>query len=263
MVDSIADLEQQLANTRDYWLGWGRADRSAGDLTLYRSSVSHPQLNGVLRVGHGQSLDAVVAEAEGRLRGVPWMWWVGPDSRSDLADHLLATGATEIGTMPVMAARVDRAISVDTPPELEIEQVAGPDSLREWVTAYAPSFGVAPDQVHHVIRAEDNRPDQSNGLVRFAGRWNGRLVGTSALLDRHGVAGIYVVTTAAEYRRRGIGTALTAAALREARERGLRVATLQASPDGAPVYHRMGFETVAGYRMFTPAQPRPAQPDTA
>jgi ribosomal protein S18 acetylase RimI-like enzyme len=63
-----------------------------------------------------------------------------------------------------------------------------------------------------------------------------------------------------------IGTALTVAALREARSRGLRVATLQAptvsradgitsltlTDDGAglDVYRRIGFHQVGEYRHF-------------
>jgi predicted acetyltransferase len=66
----------------------------------------------------------------------------------------------------------------------------------------------------------------------------------------HGVAGVYVVTTAEEHRRQGIGAVLTEAALRAGQERGLRVGTLQASGLGAGVYRRLGFSTVAEYELF-------------
>ncbi|AQZ70082.1 hypothetical protein BKM31_03090 [[Actinomadura] parvosata subsp. kistnae] len=240
-----------MANTRDYWLGWGSADRCDGELTLYRSGVSHPQLNGVLRAGGGIAVEEAVAQARERLAGVPWMWWVGPDSRPGLAEGLAAAGAAEVATMPVMAVALDRVTMPDGPAGLRIEEVTGADALREWVSAYAPSFGVMPDQVEQVTRVEEWRGDEEGAIVRFAGRLDGRVVGTSVLLDRRGVAGIYVVTTREGYRRRGIGAALTAAALQEGRERGLRVATLQASAMGAPVYRRMGFEVVSAYRMFT------------
>jgi predicted acetyltransferase len=67
----------------------------------------------------------------------------------------------------------------------------------------------------------------------------------------HGVVGIYVMSTVAEYRGRGIATAMTAELLRAAWERGLRVATLTASPRGERVYRRLGFQTVADYRLFS------------
>jgi predicted acetyltransferase len=58
------------------------------------------------------------------------------------------------------------------------------------------------------------------------------------------VAGIFAVATLAEARRRGIGTALTLVPLLEARRRGYRVSTLQATPMGFPVYRRLGFREV-------------------
>jgi ribosomal protein S18 acetylase RimI-like enzyme len=255
IIESPGDLEPQFANARDYWLGYGRADRSGGDFALYRSGVSDPQLNGVLKVGRGSAEDAVT-EARRRLDGVPWMWWVGPDSDPGLVDRLLAAGASENAATPAMAVRLDQVVAVDRPPGLKVEEVTGPAALAEWVGAYGPSFGVAPAYMADVVRLEESRPDVAGSLVRFAGRLNGKLAGTSALFDRHGVAGVYVVTTAEGHRRSGIGTILTAAALQAGRERGLRIGTLQATPDGLPLYRRMGFAVVSHYRIFTlPGEP--------
>ncbi len=77
-------------------------------------------------------------------------------------------------------------------------------------------------------------------------------MGTALLFDAHGVAGVYIVATAEACRRRGIGAALTAAALAEGRRRGLRVGTLQAGVLGAPVYAGMGFAKVEEYELFRP-----------
>jgi ribosomal protein S18 acetylase RimI-like enzyme len=56
---------------------------------------------------------------------------------------------------------------------------------------------------------------------------------------------IQFVATEAEHRRRGLASALMRAALADARADGASTATLQASPDGRPVYERLGFVTVA------------------
>ncbi|MFD7439714.1 hypothetical protein [Streptomyces sp. NPDC059861] len=52
------------------------------------------------------------------------------------------------------------------------------------------------------------------------------------------------------HRRQGIGAVLTATALKMAGARGVRIGTLQASGLGASVYDRMGFTTVAEYRLL-------------
>jgi len=66
----------------------------------------------------------------------------------------------------------------------------------------------------------------------------------------HGVAGVYNVATLAAYRRRGLGEGMTAHAAQEGARAGCRMASLQSSEMGLPVYTRMGFRTVAGYRTF-------------
>ena len=153
--------------------------------------------------------------------------------------------------MPVLAAPVDRVADVDVPAGLTIEQIAVPGALESFVDAYAGPMGLDRDQRDAAVLMEAGHPDAPRHLVRWVGWMDGRVVATSALLDSDGVAGIYVVATQESYRRRGIGAALTAAAIAEGRRRGLAVTSLQASPMGKPVYERLGLRTVAEYRLFT------------
>jgi len=256
MPNPLADLGPQLANIRSFWLGYGVEDRADGDLVLYRSGLPDNELNGVLRLPHGDPAGPL-REAARRLAGVPWRIWAGPDSDPGLAAALLAAGATELHADPVMAISLGQAgAPADWPagrlPGLDIAELAGPDELAGFVDCYGPSFGIPPDMLGTQLRAERGRQDLPGTLIRFTGRLDGTLAGTAVLLDRHGVAGLYVITVRPEFRRRGIGTALTAAALAAARDRGLPLATLHATPDGEPVYRRMGFTEVALYRHFSP-----------
>ncbi|MFF3488226.1 GNAT family N-acetyltransferase [Streptomyces sp. NPDC002701] len=247
----ITDLEPQLANCRDFWLGWGEADHADGGLTYYRSGLMHGQLNGVLRLQNSSEIGQALAMAKSRLAGVPWLWWVGPDSTSGVADELLKQGAERVGTMPVMAVALDRVADVTGPPELTIETVEGAESLTEWARVCSPSFGAGPELVAGVARIEAARGNASR-IVRLTARIGQKAVGTAFMFDAHDVAGIYTVTTAQSYRRQGIGAMLTAAALEAGRQRGLRIGTLQASEIGASVYARMGFKQVAEYQLFQP-----------
>jgi GNAT superfamily N-acetyltransferase len=250
VMEPIWDLKPQLANNRAFWLGYGAEDRQDNGLTLYRSGLPNAQLNGVLRVAPG-SLDRTCVPAVQRwLGGVPWQWWAGPDSDPEVPVHLLDAGAELIQTEPVMAVDLDRVTLGEAVPGLDIRPVTDGD-LGGWVRAYGPSFGFPDAQLGPLTRLEQQRPDQDASLVRLAGWLDGRIVATAVLLDRCGVAGVYVVTTVAGYRRRGIGAAMTAAALRAGRERGRRTGTLQATAMGEPVYLRMGFQVVAKYQIFS------------
>ena len=69
-------------------------------------------------------------------------------------------------------------------------------------------------------------------------------VGSASLLMASGVAGIYCVGVLPEYRRRGIGAEVTAAACRFAADLGLEAAVLTASPQGQSPYRRVGFKEI-------------------
>ena len=62
--------------------------------------------------------------------------------------------------------------------------------------------------------------------------------------------GIHYVATEADHRRRGLATRLLDEVLAQAAADGFRTATLQASPDGHPVYRRMGFREVGRVHAF-------------
>jgi predicted acetyltransferase len=82
------------------------------------------------------------------------------------------------------------------------------------------------------------------------GRLAGEPVTTVKLFFDAGVVCVHHVATLPHLRRRGIGTAITAHALREARKQGYRVAVLTSSPDGFNSYRRIGFRTYCTYGRY-------------
>jgi GNAT superfamily N-acetyltransferase len=94
--------------------------------------------------------------------------------------------------------------------------------------------------------AADGAPGLHAHGIRVDGAWACVLL---TLRVQDDVAVHYVATEAA-YRRRGLASRLIRAALTEARDAGAATATLQASPDGLPVYERLGFRRVATLRAF-------------
>lgn len=78
----------------------------------------------------------------------------------------------------------------------------------------------------------------------FAAFHSGVPVGVATVCLGRRIAGVFDVGVLAEYRRRGIGTALVGHVVGFARERGMSGATLIATGMGEGVYRRAGFETV-------------------
>lgn len=242
-----------LANCRHFWLGYGQATDDLTDvrgLTMYRSGVASAMYNGVLRILPGTDIGAAYDEASRKLAAVPSVWWVGPDSDTGTAEYLRSKGLSSCTAMTVMEIDLASVAPADAPAGISVHRVEGMRDIAAWVRAYTPSFGLSPDTAESILERYRARPEAPGVLERFEARDGDRIVGTSVLLDRDGVAGVYVVTTAEEYRGKGLGTALTTEALTRAREKGLRVGTLQTGT-ARSMYERMGFEAVAEYRVFT------------
>ncbi|WP_327035102.1 GNAT family N-acetyltransferase [Micromonospora ureilytica] len=245
ITNSIHDLDPQLAANRRYWCGWAGA-RPDTDLPTYRTDIPHPLLNGVLRV-RGRQLDDAIEEVKKHLTGSRWGWWVGADSDEGTAEGLLERGAEQIADMPIMAVDVTTVAEAAAPADLTIRTVVDPVGMREYVEAYAGPLGITGDLGIVVDRELGFAyPD----VVRLAGTVGGRTVGTCTLSLGTDVGALYCIATDPAFRRRGVATALTREALRITSESGRRIATLQSSAEGEPVYRQIGFDTVARYRLY-------------
>jgi ribosomal protein S18 acetylase RimI-like enzyme len=82
---------------------------------------------------------------------------------------------------------------------------------------------------------------------------DGRRVAAALAYDYEGDCGIYNVGTMPHARRRGIGTALTAAHLAGARERGCTTASLQATEMAEGLYAALGFRDLGRFIEYVPA----------
>ncbi|WP_159324438.1 GNAT family N-acetyltransferase [Streptomyces tendae] len=247
-------MESVFANFRQYLMGWGAAEPPDLGVDLFRSGLAAPQFNGVVRVRQTAGTDVAAVRRE--LTGVPWWWWVGPDSPEGTADALRHHGGRQLTVMPVMmrplgepVARHGRPDDARTRSGLHVEPVRDGGRLRELVRTYRTSMGIGPGPEAGMVRAESQRGDNAD-IVRLAAVLDGRVVGTTVLITAHSVAGIFLVHVAAELRRQGVATALTSAALRVGRERGMHFAALVAGPAGEPLYRRFGFTTAYWYRLF-------------
>jgi hypothetical protein len=134
-------------------------------------------------------------------------------------------------------------------PGLEIRAVTTREQLVAFREAAFRGFGF-PVAAAHLFLSE--RVLDLPGVRLYSGLLGGAVVSTSMLIATGGVAGIYFVATLEEQRGLGYGEALTWAAVQGGREFGCRLASLQASKLGRPVYARMGFAHVLDYQSLFP-----------
>ena len=189
-----------------------------------------------------------------KTRGVAALSWLTPSS--DVGQLLVSRGLTfeEGGTG--MAADLATVPDGPMPPAgLSIGAVEDEASLEAWVRLTRIGFGIpefAERRLLEVFGAVRSAPQSQAYLALM----DGQPVATSQLFLGGGVAGIYNVTCLPEARGRGIGTAVTLAPLVEARSRGYRMAILQASDLGYPVYRRLGFRDYGRLNEYLFTGPR-------
>lgn len=243
------DVASLYENCRLWLHGRDPVWRPGEDPGLFRGGPAGAINNGVSRLVDAD-LDATIARARDYFAGVSWMWWAGADSRPGLAGELRERGATLIRDNPVMAVRLAEVTGPPPPPGLTVAEVTDA-GLREWVAAYRLGMGSTEGTDDLAYEIERRRSDRPGTYRRFVARAAGKTVATAALLLTGDVAGLYVVATDPGHRRRGYAQALCAAALAEGRSAGATIGTLQATPQGRPVYERIGFTQVSNYELMT------------
>jgi ribosomal protein S18 acetylase RimI-like enzyme len=180
-----------------------------------------------------------------RSRGVPFGWWVMPDDHPpELRVRLAAQGFVPEGEEPGMAIDLDQlGAAPERPVETVIDEITDVEGLSEHARLLATGFGMPPD-IETAFRALlQGLPFGPGTSARyFLAHEHGQLVGTSLAVLPGRAAAIFNVVTTPEARGRGVGAAVTDAALRVARDAGYRIAVLESSLMGYNVYRRLGFE---------------------
>lgn len=195
--------------------------------------------------------DAVIAESLVELKnhGVPGNWHVGPSMRpDDLGARLVAAGFTSAGSEPGMAVRIPELIAPSVVPGLEITRVEDDEALAVWEAALGRGFGEGEREARWVASVY-RKLGYGDPWRHYLGRIDGAAVATTTVFLGAGVAGVYFVMTVPEARRRGIGAAITYAALRDAgpvAEYGV----LGSSPAGRSVYTSLGFRELCTIALY-------------
>jgi ribosomal protein S18 acetylase RimI-like enzyme len=230
------------------WAAWPemqleRSKSAACTLT----DIPFPFFNNVF---HSRFTDTDVAEgirstlARYQKQNVPMFWWTGPATTpANLGEHLLENGLAHGFTAPAMAVDINSISDVETPSSAVVEEVLDEAALQDWCNVMCPVYEFPEFAWEPWFRMLSHLGINANSEYRhFLARVNGMVAATASIYFSDGVAGVSCVATLPEYRRRGIGTAVTVAALRAARAEGYNIGVLFASPMGESIYRQIGFE---------------------
>lgn len=223
-------------------------DAREGDgLLLYAGPHPLPVLvNGAIRTDAdleaAEVLDRARAFFGDRQRGFSIYGLVGRDD--DLIEAADAAGMTSFND-PAPLMVLDGSVSAaDLPDDVRIERVTTPEHVSDAAAVCADAYAVYGMPADVAPACLTPRTVLFPGLVAVVAYDPDGPVATASALVARDVSYIAWVGTAQRAMRRGLGDAVTRAATTAGLELGADVTALLASPMGAPVYRRMGFDDV-------------------
>ena len=180
------------------------------------------------------------------------------EAAPDLAGAFAAAGLAEEGRNPLLVCTPDSFQPMAAIPGLAIRRLT-PESpradLAAFISVQGRSFGEE-DRVDPTdVQVDDLRQRSGQGGQYLLGLLEGEPIATGAhTAPLNGFTELVGIATLAEYRRRGVAGALTAAMAQAAFRAGVRVAFLSAADERAGrVYERVGFRPYATALAFCEA----------
>jgi GNAT superfamily N-acetyltransferase len=222
----------------------------AGSIFSFSTGLPLSGFNGCVVTEEAQPAELAASLAWVAARNVPFRVWVAEKLAAGLAGVPTSYGLEPADSLypgmvlhpipdaPALSAGVS-VVPILEPSLDEFIGVLGESGLRAELAhrLISPSFAADPD------------------VQLFVGRLDGKPVGTSIAIRSRDVSGVVYVGTLPQARRRGVGTAVTWAAVEAGRAWGCDTIVLQSSVLGLSMYSDMGFRTVAPYVVFTESSP--------
>lgn len=184
-------------------------------------------------------------------RGRGYSVWAraGIDEDRDLIAAAEAGGLQSIYEMPEMIIE-GRAQERPLGEGVELRKVASAAEASEYWQVAADAYSSLGFPAKAFGAYTNHAGFLADNVVAFLAYREGKPVSIAMTIVSHEVAGIYWVGSLKEARGRGLGWAVTAAAVNAGFDLGAKIASLQASPMGASLYAAMGFGAVFTYRLL-------------
>lgn len=257
--DNIVALFGQMASAL------GGEVEHLGGFGRHNSFPHHPTFKGAWQSRLSADMADVAIDdtiAWFKRRNVPaFYWWTDANTMpDDLGHRLMLRGfkcretpggilrydiASTAQGSPVMVAdmhRLDEAILTRVPEGFRVSEVSSESDLSAFARVVEAVYPEQPEAAWGWADATRHAGLRSAPWKLYVGWLGDEAVATNIVVEGGGIVSLWVIATMPHMRRKGIGSAITIAPLLEWRAKGYQYAGLFASPEGAPVYERIGFQ---------------------
>jgi ribosomal protein S18 acetylase RimI-like enzyme len=244
---TINHIEENFFAVSSYWGSLNNSLKKSDSIRAMSSGVAISDINWVwnekpLVKGNIKSIEEI-REYYKKLNLRFW-WWVYPRGKSpETSKLLLDAGFRLFAKVPSMATDLKDSIpDDDLSYRISVLPVQNKNGLNLWKDISFDGFEM-PSRVREQYGAFVSLfdIDAKSPQKLFIAYLDEKPAATSLLFTNKNTAGIYYVSTLPAYRNNGCGLKITRAAMRAAKESGFKDVILQATPAGAKIYKRAGF----------------------
>ncbi|RKR87504.1 acetyltransferase (GNAT) family protein [Micromonospora pisi] len=228
------------------------AQQGAGGVHRFVSGVRIPSGNGVFIEGTDPDLRQVAAFAD-EMRGgeLPWSIQVRGEPGPELARLAAGYGLTARAHSPLMtrgAGPVPHAVPASG---ARVRPTTGADA-DVYGNLIATALGLPRPAIGEFASAPLL---DAPGMTGYLVEWDGVPAGTGLGTHLGDQFGVYNITVAPTFRRRGFARLVSETVLRDGFAAGARAAFLHTTPHAQPLYESLGFRTVETWTYLVP-EPR-------
>jgi GNAT superfamily N-acetyltransferase len=256
MVDSIEDKRIVAAIEESWWellqylssTPWGRKYEDSQVKMAYTKPF-----DGVVTANlNEKNIDSKISEITNWFSQYTKKiyWWLTPNMKpASLSEHLKANGFQHMRSVSAMAMNLKELDKTPSIEGLEIKKITNPQLMPIWSEVFLVGHGLG------YMLDDGSEMFDAIGLgknaIKYLGYYNEEPVSSSQIYFGDKVARLNFVSTMPHARGKGIGSAISLAALNEAKIHGYKVAVLYATDMGYPIYDRFGFKDIFKIRSFT------------
>lgn len=201
------------------------------------------------RVCHNSTpTDSEVQECKTFFKDIPFSWVM--DSKDIESIKIIERNGVQYkDTFPAMLLDLDRICPVNYN-EIRVENICLDSKAIEcWLTIVSQAFKLPMNELLNFINLFKTKVTP-NVLWLYLGYYKEKAVAASMMIRHQDIVSIHWVGTMPEFRKKGLGFAITHKGLLDAKARGIKQAILLSSNLGKPVYERLGFKEYALYKVY-------------
>jgi ribosomal protein S18 acetylase RimI-like enzyme len=217
-------------------------ERKFSDAIAFVTGIDSPFLNVLfdLRKERQNSLALIeTATSFFSLHEVPWGWFITPASAKN---DLIQQGFSLLEEAPAMYFNLLESLPHTKSDFITIQEVNDKNDLSIWIQPINEGFqSEEGDDSYRKLNADLMKKGEKK-LRHFIAYYKGKIAAASTLFQSHDTVMLHNLATKADFRKCGIGTALTLYMMEQAKMMGFKHCFLDSSEEAFNLYRKIGFK---------------------